>query len=213
MPSAGKILKQSLALLWPGAMVVRGKSASGRVAVTFDDGPHPQNTQRILDILDRENVIATFFIQGNEAEKYPELVREMFERGHQIGNHGYAHLDAKKTSLHTYIEDIKRTEDILEEIIGTRLEKTFRPPFGSITGLSFFLLAFSGYRFIYWSADSRDSFIKDPLELIASVKEMDMKSGDIFLFHEDYSHTVRALPEILQIIRQRGLLASPVSVL
>lgn len=209
--STRKILKHSLAVLWPNAMMIKGKSADGRVALTFDDGPHPENTQYILDILDSNGATATFFLQGSEAEKYPELTREIFARGHQIGNHGYAHLDAKQTSLCAYIKDINHAQDTLQYIIGVQIEKLFRPPFGNITGMAFILLALDGYRFVFWSVDSRDSFIQNTGELVTHIRSMNIISGDILLFHEDYFHTVIVLPEVLQSLHDCGLSFSKIA--
>lgn len=211
MLSARKMVKHGLATLWPSTILIKGKPTATSVALTFDDGPHPKNTCRILDILNRDSATATFFLQGREAEKYPELVREIFAYGYQIGNHGYAHLDAKRTPLQEYIKDINRAQDALQNIIGTKLEKILRPPFGSITGMAFFFLALSGYRLVFWSIDSGDSIIRSSAELIAHIETIPINGGDILLFHEDYSHTIIALPAILQTIRERGLAFSQVA--
>ena len=86
--SPGGMVKRGLGALFPGTVLVKGRRSRGRVALPFDDGPHPENTPRILDVLDKSCVTATFFLQGREAEKYPALVREISARGHQVGNHG-----------------------------------------------------------------------------------------------------------------------------
>lgn len=211
MVNVRKILKHALATLWPSAMLIKGNPVSNHVALTFDDGPHPENTQRILDILNQNGAIATFFLQGSEVEKHPQLAREILACGHQIGNHGYAHFDAKKNPLRAYIDDIHHAQNILQDVTGIRLEKLFRPPFGNITSMAFILLALNGYRFVFWSADSQDSFIKNPLKLVAHVETMNITSGDILLFHEDYYHTVTALPAILKAIRQRKLTFSKIA--
>ncbi len=211
MLSPGRIIKHGLAALWPGAILMRGNPNSGRIALTFDDGPHPQYTRAILDILDSNGVHATFFLQGKEIEKYPHLVREIFSRGHQLGNHGYAHLDAKRASRHEYIEEVKRAQDVLQNTVGAKIEKIFRPPYGNITGTAFISLALAGYRFVFWSVDSRDSFIRAEPELVAHVAAAKISAGDILLLHEDYAHTVAALPKILKSISSRALRFSRIS--
>jgi peptidoglycan/xylan/chitin deacetylase (PgdA/CDA1 family) len=138
-------------------------------------------------------------------EKHPSLAREILARGHQIGNHGHSHFDAKQTRRDLYVEDIKRAQEILQNTVGTSLDRIFRPPHGSITGAAFLALARSGYRFVFWSADSRDSFIKTPAELIAHFASLNVTDGDILLFHEDYAHTVDSLPEVLRLIKDRSL--------
>lgn len=211
MMSAGKAVKQGMASLFPGIVLLRGKHANGRIALTFDDGPHPENTPRILDILDIGGVTATFFVQGRIAEKYPALVREVSARGHQIGNHGYSHLDARQSRLQAYIEETKRTQALLHDILGRKPDKIFRPPYGNITGPSFLALAWQGFRFVFWSVDSRDSFIREPAALTAYLASLKITGGDILLFHEDYAHTVSSLPQILQSLKDRSFGFSPVS--
>lgn len=205
MASIGLIAKRGLALAWPKAALVRGRKADKRIALTFDDGPHPINTARILDILDEEEAKATFFLQGSEAEKYPGLVDEIARRGHEIGNHGYSHLSARRVPWRTYVEEVDRTQRILKGIVGEATGRLFRPPFGEITPLTFLRLAVGGYRFIFWSADSRDSFIREPAALAAHIDALPVDSGDILLFHEDYGHMVAALPRILKSLKARGL--------
>jgi peptidoglycan/xylan/chitin deacetylase (PgdA/CDA1 family) len=187
-------------------MLVKGrKSSSPRLALTFDDGPHQDNTKRLLDILDRNAAPATFFLQGSEVEKHPELAREILGRGHQIGNHGYSHFDAKRTSRHLYLADTNRAQDILQDALGTALQKIFRPPHGTLTAAALLILVRSGYRIVLWSADSRDSFIRSPRELVSHVASLRVADGDILLFHEDYAHTLASLPEVLRLIRERSL--------
>jgi len=204
--SIGKLVKHGLGRLFPGTVLIKGRSSpQPRIALTFDDGPHPDNTKHILDILDKNGASATFFLQGREVEKYPALTREIHARGHQIGNHGYSHLDAKRTHQDLYVEDTHRAQETLQNTVGTAFEKIFRPPFGNITGTTFLALARSGFRFIFWSVDSRDSFIKNPRELVSHMTSLNVADGDILLFHEDYPHTVSSLPEILNYIKTRSL--------
>jgi len=207
----GRIIKHGLGRLFPDAVLIKGrKSARPRVALTFDDGPHPDHTRHILDILDRNDVCATFFLQGREAERYPSLAREILARGHQIGNHGYSHLDARHTPRDVFVADINRAQNILQDTVGGSHARIFRPPHGNITSTTFLALVRSGYRFVFWSADSRDSFIRNPAELVAHVASLKVTDGDILLFHEDYAHTVAALPEVLRLIRERSLEFAPI---
>jgi peptidoglycan/xylan/chitin deacetylase (PgdA/CDA1 family) len=208
--STGAALKDILAALLPRMMLTRGPRRSSRIALTFDDGPHAENTPRILDLLDEARATATFFLQADLAEARPDLVREMFARGHQIGNHGYQHLDAKKAPLRAYVENAQRAQRILDDILGRRLDRIFRPPYGSITGPSLVRLSWAGFRFIFWSVDSRDSFIRDPSALAEHVRSLGVAGGDIVLFHEDYAHTLKALPSILKSLRERSLEFAPI---
>ena len=204
--SVGALVKRALGRAFPAAVLVKGARAqTPRVALTFDDGPHPGHTPAILDILDAHDARATFFLQGAEAEKHPGLAREIAARGHQVGNHGYSHYDARKVPLGIYLADVDRARDTLQNVLGTKLEPIFRPPHGSVTGPSFVALARHGYRFVFWSADSRDSFIRSRPELVEHVASLGVSDGDILLLHEDYPHTVEALADIVGLIRGRSL--------
>lgn len=209
--SAGRIVKHGLAAVFPGLVLIRQGRAKRRIAITFDDGPDPRHTPRILDILDSAGAGATFFVQGKTAEEHPALVREIAARGHQIGNHGYSHLDARRSSLRAYVEDTKHAQNVLENILGRRIEKIFRPPYGNITGPSFLALTWQGFRFVFWSVDSRDSFIRDAPALTAYIDSLPIAGGDILLLHEDYAHTVESLPRILQSLKDRSLESSRIS--
>jgi peptidoglycan/xylan/chitin deacetylase (PgdA/CDA1 family) len=209
--SAGRIIKHGLAAVFPSLVLIRQRRARHNIAITFDDGPDPQHTPRILDILDSAGASATFFVQGKTAEEYPALVREIAARGHQIGNHGYSHLDARRASLRAYIEDTKYAQNVLENILGRRIEKIFRPPYGNITGPSFLALTWQGFRFVFWSVDSRDSFIRERPALTAYMDTLPVAGGDILLLHEDYAHTVESLPRILQSLKDRSLKFSRIS--
>lgn len=205
MISAGRIVKHGLAALFPGLVLIRQRGAENRIAVTFDDGPDPRHTPRILDILAAHGASATFFVHGKTAEAHPALVREMAARGHQIGNHGYQHLDARRTGLRAYVADAGHAHEALENLLGRPVEKLFRPPYGNITGPSFLALARRGFRFVFWSVDSRDSFIRETPALTAYFDSLPVAGGDILLLHEDYAHTVESLPRMLQSLRQRSL--------
>lgn len=202
---AGGALKRILGCLLPRRVIVAGRARPDRrIALTFDDGPHPDHTPRILDILAEHAAQATFFMQGAEAEKYPTLVRRLHAVGHEIGNHGYAHLDAKRVPLAKYLHDVDATHRLLEAIVGQSLPRLFRPPYGSLTPLALATLIARGYRIALWSADLNDSFIRTVPELVAHVRMLPLRPGEVLLLHEDYAHTVEALPEILGVLTARG---------
>jgi peptidoglycan-N-acetylglucosamine deacetylase len=103
--------------------------AAGLVALTFDDGPSPQLTPRVLDVLKKNKVKATFFLQGSEVVKYPGLVRRISNEGHVIGNHGWSHPDFTTISAEQADREITRTNDAIEAVTGTE-PVLFRYPFG-----------------------------------------------------------------------------------
>jgi len=173
--------------------------------MTFDDGPHPENTPRILDALDAHHARATFFLQGNMADRHPQIVREIARRGHEIGNHGYAHYDARVLARRAYVADVLRAQAAIEDILGQPLPRIFRPPFGNVTPGSMLALLRQRFRFIFWSLDSCDSFIEGAPALVDHVGRQPIDAGCIMLFHDDYARTAEALAQLIGIVKQRGL--------
>ena len=204
--SPGYLIKQVLNRTVPGKLVLHRRFRdNAAIALTFDDGPHPSNTPKILDTLAEYDAKATFFVQGSEAEKYPALVREMIAKGHQVANHGFNHLDSKQTQLGEYIADVNQAQDRLRDIVGQDISKTFRPPYGSITLASFLALTRLKYRYVYWSIDTRDSYIRVADTLLNHVRSLPVTRGDIVLLHEDYTHTTQILGRCIEHFKNRGL--------
>jgi len=202
----GGAIKQAVSWCAPWAVVVRGPAGPARrVAMTFDDGPHPENTPRILDALDAYGARATFFLQGDAADRHPQIVREIARRGHEIGNHGYSHQDARAVASNVYVADVMRAQAAIEDILGQAMRRMFRPPFGNVTAASMLALLRLRFQFVFWSLDSRDSFIEHAPALVEHVGKQRIEPGCIMLLHEDYPHTVRALAELIGIVKQRGM--------
>ena len=168
-----------------------------KISLTFDDGPVAANTELVLDVLKAENVKAVFFVLGKHVVAHPEIVRRIHNEGHEIGIHGYDHLSAKSGKNISYIKGVEDTALLLEKITGSYSSKLFRPPYGDITVYTFIKLISKGYRYIMWSYDSLDSFIKDKNDLLISIKANQPSNGAITLFHDDYDYTAELLKEIL----------------
>lgn len=188
----------------PNRFVVQGGELAPGIALTFDDGPHPVNTPRILDCLDRVGAKATFFVQGAMAEAHPEIVKEAARRGHRIGNHGYRHHSAREVPVSEYTADFLRCQALLLDLLGKDAGLDFRPPYGHLTPRTFRAMLSAGFRIVFWSVDSRDSFVCDGAELARFVAQMPLRASEVMLFHDDYAHTVQALPAILADLQSRG---------
>lgn len=178
------------------------KGKDNAIYITFDDGPHPEKTEKILMSLKKEKVKATFFMIGQEMEKHIETVKKVIDEGHSVGYHSYSHDSLKNTSLLQAIKDLKRSKQLARKLnIKINL---YRPPYGDLTPLSFLYLAITGWKIIMWSLDSRDSF--DTAEQVIKTTSPDnISPGEILLFHDDYELTARVLPGILQKIKKAGL--------
>lgn len=200
----GHLLKRALGRVLPGLVLVRGpKGPLPRVALTFDDGPHESHTQCTLDILAASGARATFFLLGSQAARHPDLVRAIHDGGHQLGNHGWTHSRPSEVGLRTFVREAIDTQMLLEDTLGKRLPRIYRPPYGVVGPSVFLALVWEGFRFVFWSLDSEDSFIRDAGQLAHKLEVAPVRSGDVLLFHEDYAHTVAALPAVVSNLRAR----------
>ena len=177
-------------------------SATKRIVLTFDDGPHPRQTRQILDFLDQYQIKATFFMIGVNVRQYPDTVREVVSRGHEVGNHTNTHSHAARLDsriLEQQILDCER-ELFMQSGINVRL---FRPPEGALNDEMRAVIKQLGYTNVLWNLDTRD-WAHTPPEEIAQYVINNAKNGDIILMH-DYiganSPTLQALelfvPELI----------------
>jgi peptidoglycan/xylan/chitin deacetylase (PgdA/CDA1 family) len=147
------------AALWPGSRLfgeaLIAPRRPGELALTFDDGPNPAWTPRLLDILATHNVRATFFLLGSRAEAEPELVRRIAARGHLVGSHSWSHVNLALTAASRVQEELTRTSQTLEQIAGAPV-RYFRPPFGARRPIVFLLARRMGMVPVLWNAMTTD---------------------------------------------------------
>ena len=175
------------------------------IYLTFDDGPHPVITQKVIDMLGLHAVHATFFMTGTEMQKYPAIVSAVAAAGHRIAYHGYSHTSMKKQSLRDFITDIRKARAISNSC-GVKLD-LYRPPYGDLSLGGFIYLILSGWKTIMWSLDSRDSFDSEQ-QVVYNITADRIKPGEIILFHDDYEKTVNVLRRILPSYKQKQLFIS-----
>jgi peptidoglycan-N-acetylglucosamine deacetylase len=173
------------------------------VAITFDDGPSPITTPRILNILDEYQAKATFFMTGVNSERFPEIVQEVARRGHEIGNHTYCHFDLQRCSYWALEWQISAAQDVIARIIGFG-PKIFRPPYSRINEAARNVLRAKGLKIIMWSVSPADWL--DPLpETIAERVLSVIKADDIVVMHDYHPNTAVALSKILEGLRRKQL--------
>lgn len=181
-----------------------GRTDGQSIALTFDDGPHGEYTEQILDILAEYGVKATFFVIGENAERYPELIRRMKKEGHAVGNHTYRHRISCKKSGQDVLRELERTRDLLREL-GVE-DPLFRPPGGAYDDHLLSCARALDYNVILWTVDPKD-WCHPPAEQITKGVLDTVKSGDIVLMH-DYvwgeSHTPEALRQIIPALLKEG---------
>lgn len=184
-----------------GAFIFR-RAARGAVYLTFDDGPHPHNTAKILALLERYQARATFFMIGEQMVAHPEVVEAAIAGGHTIGYHSWGHKSLKKLNAAQVREDFERVREL-----SARFDypiRLYRPPFGDLTPTGLLQAVARRWRIAMWSLDCRDSF-----DSLARVKENvapeRLRDGDILLFHDDYEHVEELMDATLSRYRSRGL--------
>ncbi|MGN0157829.1 MAG: polysaccharide deacetylase family protein [Brotaphodocola sp.] len=175
------------------------QSFCGQVALTFDDGPHPVQTKRLLDGLKERNVKVTFFLMGENIKGNEEIVKQMQEDGHLIGNHSYSHIQLTKTSEEAVCEAIERTEEIIKNITGERPEY-LRPPYGDWSESLECRLDLIP---VFWSVDSLDWKLKNTKKIVDKVLKK-TGDGDIILMHDIFPFSVDAALQIVDELKQRG---------
>ena len=177
-----------------------------KIALTFDDGPHPQYTPLILDILREYNVHATFFLIGENAERNPELVRRILREGHEIGNHTYLHKNLKEHTSGGIYEEIAMAEEAILRIADQRT-KLLRPPGGLYDKQVCETAHRLDYDIILWTVDTFDWKHPAPEEIIQTV-ESNVQCGDIILCHDFIggapSPTPDAIRKIIPDLLRRG---------
>ncbi|MFD0617720.1 polysaccharide deacetylase family protein [Paenibacillus sp. GCM10027629] len=168
-----------------GLVVVRRGKATRQVAFTFDDGPNPTYTPRLLDLLQAHGVKATFFVLGSEAEKYPDIIQRMHQEGHQIGIHNYTHTtNWVMTPGEVKREQVDMSADIVERIIGER-PTCYRPPWGILNlGDLFSFRSRSGYRIVLWSVMVGDWKRSTTAERLRSKLMRRITPGAIVVLHD-----------------------------
>ncbi|MEH2117583.1 polysaccharide deacetylase family protein [Nostoc sp.] len=189
-----------------GAIIAAAKLTQGEkvIALTFDDGPWPQSTEQVLNILKSNNIKGTFFVVGQNLKNYPEIGKQVVAQGHVIANHTWHHW------YHFFNQqaaayEIDRTTDLIYQVTGAKTN-LFRPPGGNLhNGLAAYAKG-QKYSVVMWSADSTDYKLPAVPKLINNVIK-DSKPGGIVLMHDgggNRSRTVQALPEIISYFRKQG---------
>jgi peptidoglycan-N-acetylglucosamine deacetylase len=171
----------------------RFQNAKGKIFLTFDDGPHPDVTPLVLDILKNYNAKATFFCLGEYVKLYQGIYNNILENGHTVGTHGYSHINGIKCSLTEYIENIDRAAQYINSNI-------FRPPYGKMTPRQYRWVA-KHYKIVLWDILSYDFDDKLSVEEIVKIVISRTKDGSIIVFHDSLNSKqkiLQALPQILE---------------
>ena len=176
--------------------------------LTFDDGPHPTWTPRVLDVLDLYGVPATFFVLGQSATRYPEIVERLVAEGHEAENHTYDHVWLDRAPRDLFISQVNAADDALHAAAGERVDPIacLRPPYAAMNEHTRDLAAELGKSIVLWSVDTQD-WRRPGADQIASHVMTNVRPGSIVLMHDgggDRSQTVEALAAVLEGLTGRG---------
>jgi peptidoglycan/xylan/chitin deacetylase (PgdA/CDA1 family) len=173
------------------------------LSLTFDDGPHPTHTPRLLDILKQRNVKATFYVIGTNVKRYPEIMRRIVGEGHEVANHSTTHPSLAKLSDEGVRRELQVCHDAIVSTTGVA-PRTMRPPYGAITSAqkSWIRKEF-GYPTILWSVDPLD-WKKPGASVVASRLVSGASAGGILLAHDIHQGTIDAMPSTIDQLLGRG---------
>lgn len=198
-----------------GETLVQVPEAPAQIALTFDDGPHPSCTMRVLDLLKEEGARATFFVLGRRAEEFPALVQRIVAEGHELGLHTYTHPRSYAFLPPREVErDLRKCQQILQDLVGETVQ-WFRPPMGIASPRTFAGARLAQVEVVGWSVRGLDGRADTTKEQVLRRVSRGLRPGAIVLLHdrvelkscgsEWISAGVLALPELLQEMRRRQL--------
>lgn len=187
--------------------IERAKTSKKVVALTFDDGPHQKYTEAILDILQRNNIRATFFVIGKNAQRYPQIIAKIYKNGNVIGNHSYSHFYLTKLTAEEVVAELTKTSELVSAVI-KEYPILFRPPYGVCSVRSAEITRQLGFITIVWDDMANDYEVNHTTpEMIAADVIKLAKPGSIIGLHDgggNRKKTVMALPIIINTLRAAG---------
>lgn len=181
------------------------------VALTFDDGPHPVNTPRLLDMLKERGIKATFFLIGRSVGAHPEIVRRIVAEGHEVANHTWDHKMLRAMGPEKINEELQKTTDAIVAACGIA-PTVYRPPFGAINSKQQkAIMEKFHYPSIVWEVDTNDWKAPRSIAKVHDTILKDAHAGSIILCHDIHSETVDAMPSTLDEMKAKGFLFMTVS--
>lgn len=186
----------------PLTKIMRGDPTKPTLALTFDDGPHPDLTLKLLDILKREKIKATFFVIGKMVEKNPDLLRAIAKGGHCIGNHTFSHVTLTKIPVPDIQIEYRATNDLIGQIL-KRTVRFCRPPGGDYDADVIQAATACGLTTVLWTDDPGD-YANPGTNVIEERTLAKMANGGIILLHDGVQETLDVLPQIIEYAKKRG---------
>ena len=182
--------------------LVRGDPYSKEIALTFDDGPHPDFTPKLLEVLRKQHVPATFFVVGKMVDKHPELVQQEVADGHEVANHTYNHYRLIGLDRRTVEDELTQGSEAIRRAIG-QPSRLFRPPGGEYDRAVTDVARRLHLIMVLWTDDPGDYLLTSP-DLVTTRLDSELSDGGIILLHDGIPATLEALPKIIEKWKRRG---------
>jgi len=194
----------NLAKKYPSDLYINGQTENKVVALTFDDGPDPVNTPKIIKVLRDNNIQGTFFCIGEQIEACKSIIKQAYADGDVIANHSWSHKDLTIINTAEIKNEVTLTENEINKVIGKR-SALIRPPYGDINDAALNSLIALNYKSIIWSTDTLDWEQREDANIVKNVVN-NVRPGEIILMHcnEDKKATTEALPQIISKLKQMG---------
>lgn len=185
-----------------GQVISNGKAKEGqkRVALTFDDGPDPKTTERVLHTLEKYDAKATFYMLGSRVEYYPEIAEKVKDAGHEIGNHSWNHPDLSKATHEKISSEIHDTASVIEEATGVK-PASFRPPYGAFNEV---VQQELDMPIALWDVDTLDWQHRNAQKMLEVIQEQIREDGSIILMHDIHPSTADGLDAVMQYLTDNG---------
>lgn len=177
------------------------------IYLTFDDGPTPEITEKVLEILDKNQIKATFFCIGDNVRKHPEIVQKIISKQHSVGNHTYSHLKGWNTPTKTYISNTEACRMKLNSQFTIQNSQIFRPPYGKISPWQSYKLRKLGYKIIMWDVVSKDYDASISAEMCYENVIKNVSSGSIIVFHDSLKakeNMFNSLEKTIETLKNKG---------
>ena len=186
-------------MLFPGAVWRIKEEGRKRVFLTFDDGPIPEHTPWVLDVLDRYGAKATFFMVGENVDRYPEVYAEVVRRGHSVGNHTFQHMQGIGHSVASYVDNVDACGRKVDSLL-------FRPPHGLMRPLQLMKLR-GKYKIIMYDVVARDYSSKLTGDEVFETVRRSVRDGSVIVFHDSVKAAPRlreSLPRVMEWLKEQG---------
>jgi peptidoglycan/xylan/chitin deacetylase (PgdA/CDA1 family) len=191
---------------FPESFLISMESSEKTIALTFDDGPDASSTLEVVNILNEYGIPGTFFLIGEQIERYPDTVKAIAYGGHSLGNHSWSHIRPTDISPEAVMDEVDKAEQQLASYGAAA--KLYRPPYGLVNRSQMPMLIEAGYRIVSWSVDSMDWYFEKPEQIVSCVIE-NAHPGAIVLMHSSGGRNnrraaIEALPIIIETLLDEG---------